>query len=146
MRRITTIALVSLSLLFAGCTAEASASGSQPDQGQLAKVAENLGKTLEGIDTKEAAEAAKAKISGLIDQLADALPKLGNEAAEKGGSLLEQAKKGAEALQSALSGNLTSALTKAGNEAKRLLDNPELAAPIKDLLTKLQNILPGGGK
>ena len=142
MRRITTVAIVALSLLFSGCTAEASTS--EPDQNQLTKVAESLGETLKGIDTKEAAETAKSKISGLIDQLAEALPKLGNEASEKGGSLLEQAKKGAEALQSALSGNLTSALAKVGGEAKRLLDNPELGAPIQDLLTKLQGILPSG--
>ena len=131
------VSALGLSVLLAGCTAEAS----EGSEAQATTVAAELETLLKGVTSTETAEAAKSELTTMIDKLKNAMPKM--PTAEEGKSMLEGVMEEGKKAASAMSGDFTKALGNVSTEIKRILGNGELSGVLKEPLEQLQGVIAG---
>lgn len=113
------------------------ATGSATAQAEAVLI--DITSSLEGVTSKETAEAAKAKLAPLATKLDEAMASVKKMMNSTGTASLTGMGQGlAEGMKGALSGSLKGAVDKVMAEIKRITGNAELLAPLKGVLEKIQ--------
>jgi hypothetical protein len=134
--------VLSVLVLLASCTSEASSSGN------MAGITTELQKVLTSITDGKTAEQAKGQVTTLTDQLGKALETAkaaATAATEKGGDLGKLAGDLAGKAGDWLSPELKQSFSSISTEVTRLLGNEEIKNVLGATLEKLKGLLPSAG-
>jgi|SoiMethySBSTD1v2_1073268.scaffolds.fasta_scaffold104225_3 hypothetical protein len=128
--------------LIAGCSKQDANAASKAPAADATKTANEISTILTDVKDSDGAKKAADKLNPLVTSLSGLLSQLQADAAKPAGDVKDLANNAAKKVSSALSPELSAAFAKISEQVKRISANPELMAPLKDILAKLEAMIP----